>query len=93
LYIPTKQGTLRWFEVRRLCATTSESTFFEMGTTSTDKLTSLRKGMADAEVAAFIVPSSDPHLLEYAPDRFQRRAFISNFHGSAGKSTLSTLLS
>lgn len=62
-----------------------------MGTTSTDKLTSLREGMANAEVAALIVPSSDPHLLEYAPDRFKRRAFISNFDGSAGKSALATL--
>lgn len=35
-------------------------------------------------VDALLVPSDDPHLSEYTPDCFQRRAFISGFTGSVG---------
>lgn len=52
---------------------------------SRKKLENLRAEMQKAQVSAYVVPSSDPHLLEYAPDRFKRRAFISGFTGSAGE--------
>lgn len=35
-------------------------------------------------VDAYIVPSEDAHMSEYAPDCDNRRAFISGFTGSAG---------
>lgn len=35
-------------------------------------------------VAACIVPSADPHLSEYLPERWQARAWLSGFTGSAG---------
>lgn len=40
--------------------------------------------MDTAGVEAVIVPSSDPHQSEHMPSRFQSRAYISGFHGSAG---------
>jgi Xaa-Pro aminopeptidase len=33
---------------------------------------------------AYIVPSSDPHLSEYLPDRWQGRTYFSGFTGSVG---------
>jgi hypothetical protein len=44
-------------------------------------LTKLRQLMAAADggkgVAAYIIPSEDPHMSEYTPDVFKRREFIS----------------
>ena len=34
--------------------------------------------------AAVLVPSSDPHLSEYLPERWQTRRWASGFHGSVG---------
>jgi Xaa-Pro aminopeptidase len=48
------------------------------------KIDALRAAMRDAEVDACIVPSSDPHLSEYPPLRWQARAWLSGFNGSAG---------
>ncbi|EOD33115.1 hypothetical protein EMIHUDRAFT_63427 [Emiliania huxleyi CCMP1516] len=48
------------------------------------KLRSFRKAMADAGVAAFVVPSGDAHLSEYTHPAYDRRAFLSGFTGSAG---------
>lgn len=52
------------------------------------KLAALRKLMAEADggrgVDAYIIPTEDPHMSEYPPDCLARRAFISNFTGSAG---------
>lgn len=46
-----------------------------------EQLASLRAAMAKANggkgVHAYIIPSDDPHMSEYAPDCFARRAFIS----------------
>ncbi|MEW5306595.1 MAG: hypothetical protein WDW36_009049 [Sanguina aurantia] len=51
-------------------------------------LARLREEMARADgglgVHAYLVPSEDPHMSEYAPDCFARRQFISRFMGSAG---------
>ncbi|MGX4640993.1 aminopeptidase P family protein [Massilia sp. SYSU DXS3249] len=48
------------------------------------RLEQLRTAMARHGVDAFIVPSSDPHLSEYLPRRWQGREWISGFTGSVG---------
>ncbi len=40
--------------------------------------------MKEEGVAAYYVPSTDPHASEYVAEVWQRRAFISGFSGSAG---------
>lgn len=35
-------------------------------------------------VAAYIIPSDDPHLSEYVPAAYMRRGYLTDFHGSAG---------
>jgi Xaa-Pro aminopeptidase len=42
----------------------------------------LRAAMRAADVQAVLVPSSDPHVSEYLPGRWQGRAFFSGFTGS-----------
>lgn len=49
-----------------------------------DRLASLRLAMRQHGVDACIVPTSDPHLSEYLPDRWQAREWLSGFTGSAG---------
>ena len=49
-----------------------------------EKLIVLRKVMRDHGLDAYIIPSSDPHQSEYVADRWQSRAWISGFTGSAG---------
>ncbi|KIY93943.1 X-Pro aminopeptidase, partial [Monoraphidium neglectum] len=57
-----------------------------------DRVARLREAMARADggkgVQAYIVPSEDPHMSEYAPGRFKRREFISKFTGSAGTAVI-----
>ena len=48
------------------------------------QLKQLRKKMKSAKADFFLVPSSDPHRSEYVPEKWQRRAWISGFTGSAG---------
>jgi len=52
--------------------------------TAGGKLESLRKHLEELDLDAYLVPSDDPHLSEYTPDAYKRRAFLTNFHGSAG---------
>lgn len=48
-------------------------------------LAALRAEMkAAGDIAAYIVPSEDPHMSEYPPDCCARRQYISGFTGSAG---------
>jgi hypothetical protein len=49
-----------------------------------DKLAALRASLQDQRLDAYLVPSDDPHLSEYTPDAYKRRAFLTNFQGSAG---------
>ncbi len=42
----------------------------------------LRDALKAAGLAAVLVPSSDPHLSEYLPERWQARAWLSGFTGS-----------
>lgn len=48
------------------------------------RIASLRAAMAKAGVDACLVPSSDPHLSEYLPPRWQARRWLSGFTGSMG---------
>ena len=52
------------------------------------RLSALRAKMAEAGVDAFVVPSNDPHLSEYVHPSYERRAFISDFTGSAGTAVI-----
>jgi len=44
----------------------------------------LRDALIAQHVHAVLVPSSDPHLSEYLPERWQGRQWLSGFTGSAG---------
>src|SRR4051812_39106204 len=48
------------------------------------RLERLRDAMAVAKVHAVLVPSSDPHVSEYLPARWQGREWFSGFTGSMG---------
>lgn len=48
------------------------------------RLEALRQIMREQKVGACVVPTSDPHLSEYLPDRWQAREWLSGFTGSAG---------
>ncbi|CCW70996.1 unnamed protein product [Phytomonas sp. Hart1] len=47
-------------------------------------LNAVRDKMQSIPVHAFLVPSSDSHNSEYVASHLQRRAFLTNFKGSAG---------
>lgn len=49
-----------------------------------ERLRDLRAALDEHAVAAVIVPSADPHLSEYLPERWQGRLWLSGFSGSAG---------
>ncbi|MCL7989366.1 aminopeptidase P family protein [Sphingobacterium sp. lm-10] len=48
------------------------------------KLAAVRESMAERGIDAYIIPSADPHISEYLPDRFKAIAWTSGFTGSAG---------
>jgi len=48
------------------------------------RLAKLRKLMRQRDLDAYLVPSADPHMSEYLPERWKRRQFMSGFDGSAG---------
>lgn len=49
-----------------------------------ERLDGLRAAMREAGLAAWVVFSTDPHMSEYVPQRWQARAWLSGFDGSAG---------
>lgn len=49
-----------------------------------ERIAALRAAMHANDVAACLVPSADPHLSEYLPERWQTRRWLSGFSGSAG---------
>ena len=49
--------------------------------TPVQKLKALRALMKQHDVAAYYVPSADPHLSEYLPEDAKRRAWLSGFTG------------
>ena len=48
------------------------------------RIENLRRAMQRHGIAAVVVPSSDPHLSEYLPERWQGREWLSGFTGSVG---------
>ncbi|KVU01026.1 peptidase M24 [Burkholderia ubonensis] len=48
------------------------------------RLALLRGAMARENLAAYLVPSADPHLSEYLPERWQACRWLSGFTGSVG---------
>jgi Xaa-Pro aminopeptidase len=48
------------------------------------RIASIRQALTARSLAALVVPSSDPHLSEYLPDRWKAREFFSGFTGSVG---------
>ena len=44
----------------------------------------VRECLQGQGLAAVLVPSSDPHLSEYLPERWQGRQWLSGFSGSMG---------
>src|SRR5712692_6764033 len=52
------------------------------------RLAALFQRLAESQVDAYLVPSSDAHLNEYVPIYQRRRAAISGFTGSAGAALL-----
>ena len=49
-----------------------------------ERLVALRDTLTRAGVHALLVPSADPHLSEYLPERWQGREWLSGFTGSMG---------
>ena len=49
-----------------------------------EKLAMVRKAMAEEDIQAFVVPTTDEYLGEYVPQHNQRLRWISGFSGSAG---------
>ncbi|TKC05237.1 aminopeptidase P family protein [Pedobacter frigoris] len=49
-----------------------------------EKLSEIRKQMKADHVAAYIIPSADPHISEYLPNHYKCIPFTSGFSGSAG---------
>ena len=55
-----------------------------MHTDIIERIAALRIEMSKKQLNAYIIPSSDPHLSEYPAKRWESRAWISGFTGSAG---------
>src|SRR5690606_10756166 len=49
-----------------------------------ERLTALRGLMKQQQIDAYVIPSSDPHMSEYLPERYRCIAWASGFTGSAG---------
>ena len=50
----------------------------------------LQELLREAGCAALVVPSSDPHISEYLPERWQARRWASGFNGSMGTLVVTT---
>ena len=55
-----------------------------MNSTINNRIAALRAHLAQEQIQAFIIPSTDPHLSEYVAPHWQSREWISGFTGSAG---------
>ncbi|WP_242928773.1 aminopeptidase P family protein [Pontibacter vulgaris] len=49
-----------------------------------ERLAGIRSQMKEQGISAYIIPSADPHISEYLPDRYKCIYFASGFTGSAG---------
>ncbi len=54
------------------------------------RLESMRDALRQIGADALLVPSSDPHLSEYLPERWQGRVWLSGFTGSMGTLVVTT---
>lgn len=52
--------------------------------TITEKIAAIRQHMFKAKIAAYIIPSTDPHQSEYIAEHWSGRKWASGFSGSAG---------
>jgi Xaa-Pro aminopeptidase len=48
------------------------------------RITAMQAAMRAEKITACVVPSSDPHISEYLPDRWKSREWLSGFTGSMG---------
>lgn len=60
------------------------NTLYSMNSTINNRIAALRAHIAQEQIQAFIIPSTDPHLSEYVAPHWQSREWISGFTGSAG---------
>jgi Xaa-Pro aminopeptidase len=68
-----------------ICVTSMSNTAMDLSTpTIRTRLQTVRQLLKTHSVAALLVPSSDPHLSEYLPERWQGRQWLSGFTGSMG---------
>ncbi|GAB3811595.1 aminopeptidase P family protein [Pontibacter rugosus] len=49
-----------------------------------ERLAAIQSQMKGEGISAYIIPSADPHISEYVPDRYKCIEFASGFTGSAG---------
>ncbi len=54
------------------------------------RIASAQAAMKAAQLSVYLVPSADPHLSEYLPDRWQGRQWLSGFTGSMGTLVVSS---
>lgn len=52
--------------------------------TAADRLGSMREQLVSRSLAAYVIPTDDPHQSEYVAPAFDRREYLSGFTGSAG---------
>lgn len=53
-----------------------------------EKIAALRHLMAHHDIAALVVPGTDPHQSEYTPAHWQARSWLTGFDGSAGTAVI-----
>jgi Xaa-Pro aminopeptidase len=58
--------------------------------TVVQRIEALRRLMAEYNLKAYYIPSTDPHQSEYVADTWLRRGYISGFDGSAGTVVVTT---
>lgn len=56
----------------------------KIGMNINQRIQQLRKQMQKFQLAAYLIPSSDPHQSEYVAEHWKARSWISGFTGSAG---------
>ena len=53
-----------------------------------EKINRIRQLMRDSNIAAVVIPSSDPHQSEYIAEHWQVRQWLTGFSGSAGTAVI-----
>ncbi|MFT5289787.1 MAG: Xaa-Pro aminopeptidase [Planctomycetota bacterium] len=55
-----------------------------MSSSHAERISKTQHALGDQGLSAVVIPSSDPHLSEYLPERWQGRRWLSGFTGSMG---------